>query len=59
MTLAEARARLARGRCRVGAIRYEHARFLSRGSVISQSPGFGAVLPAGGKVKLVVSLGRR
>jgi hypothetical protein len=59
VTLAEARARLARARCRVGAIRYEHARFLSRRSVISQSPGFGAVLPAGGKVKLVVSLGRR
>jgi hypothetical protein len=56
--LAQARTILARARCRVGAIRYKHAPFRSKGYVISQTPGFGAVMRAGGKVKLVVSLGR-
>jgi beta-lactam-binding protein with PASTA domain len=32
---------------------------VARGRVISQKPGFGGVLPGGGKVKLVVSRGRR
>ncbi len=42
--------------CRVGRIRYVHAR-LQRDRVISQAPWAGRVLPAGGSVDLVVSLG--
>ncbi len=58
LTLPAARRTIARANCRVGKIRraYSKAR---RGRVISQKPGFGAVLPGGGKVDLVVSRGPR
>jgi beta-lactam-binding protein with PASTA domain len=53
---------LARANCRVGKIRRAYSGAYSkvkRGGVISQKPNFGAVLPGGSKVNLVVSLGRR
>ena len=58
LTLPAAKAIIARADCRVGRIRraYSSAR---RGRVRSQKPNFGAVLPGGGKVNLVVSRGRR
>jgi FG-GAP-like repeat/PASTA domain len=47
---------LARGSCRVGAIRYAYSKFGDpKGRVIGQKPRFGAVLPSGSKVDLVVS----
>ena len=54
----KARRTLARAHCRVGKIR----RVLSgveRGRVIRQEPAFGAVLPGGSEVTLVVSRGRK
>jgi hypothetical protein len=59
LKLANARTLLARAHCRVGAIRRAHAAETRRGLVSAQRPGFGKVLPAGAKVDLVVSLGRR
>jgi FG-GAP-like repeat/PASTA domain len=57
--LLAAKRRVARGNCRIGRIRRAYSASVSRGRVISQSPRFGAVLRGGGKVNLVVSLGRR
>jgi len=45
--------------CAVGTIRYVRDPDVPKGGVISQKPKFGAVLPAGSKVDLVVSKGRR
>ena len=56
--LPAARRTLARANCRVGAIR-RVASGVESGRVIWQKPGFGAVLPGGGKVDLVVSRGKR
>ena len=50
---------IARANCRVGKIRRAYSKTVRKGRVISQKPGFGAVLPGGGKVDLVVSRGRR
>jgi FG-GAP-like repeat/FG-GAP repeat len=50
---------IARANCRVGKIRRAYARFVKRRRVISQKPKFGAVLPGGSRVNLVVSRGRR
>jgi hypothetical protein len=50
---------IARANCRVGRIRRAYSRTVGRGRVISQRPRFGAVLPGGGEVNLVVSRGRR
>jgi hypothetical protein len=50
---------LARANCRIGAIRWAYSRAGERGRVMSQKPGFGAVLPGGGKVNLVVSRRRK
>jgi hypothetical protein len=50
---------LARVNCRVGKIRGAYSKAVKRGRVIMQKPRFGAVLPNGGKVNLVVSRGRR
>ena len=58
MTPAAAKRTLARANCRVGKIRRAYSK-VKRGRVISQKPRFGAVLPGGGKVNLVVSRGRR
>jgi hypothetical protein len=50
---------LIRAGCRVGRIRYAYSAKLPKGYVISESPAWGAVLPKGAKVNLVVSKGRR
>ena len=59
LTLPEAKALLARGHCRVGAVRHARAQYVKRGLVTAERPGFGSVLRAGAKVGLVVSSGRR
>jgi FG-GAP-like repeat/PASTA domain/FG-GAP repeat len=58
-TLRVTRRRLEHGHCRLGEIGRAYSATVKKGSVISQKPRFGAVLPAGGKVNLVVSRGRR
>ena len=51
---------LARAGCTVGRVGHRRSKTVRRGRVISQSPRFpGGVLPAGGAVSLVLSLGRR
>jgi hypothetical protein len=57
MTLAAAKQTLARVNCHVGKVSRAYSR-VRKGRVISQKPKFGAVLPKGGKVNLVVSKGR-
>jgi beta-lactam-binding protein with PASTA domain len=62
-TLPVAKRTLARANCRVGKIRRGYGmtrgRWIQKGRVISQGPTFGAVLPGGSKVDLVVSRGRK
>jgi hypothetical protein len=58
MTLPAAKHTLSRINCRVGKVSRAYSRSIKRGRVISQKPGFGAVLPKGTKVNLVVSRGR-
>jgi hypothetical protein len=58
-TLPATRRMIARANCRVGKIRRAYSKTVRKGRVTSQKPGFGAVLPGGGKVNLVVSRGRR
>jgi hypothetical protein len=61
-TLPAAKRTIARANCRVGKIRRPYSKTFKRvrrGRVISQKPKFGAVLPSGGKVNLVVSRGRK
>ena len=57
--LSTAKALLARGHCRLGAVRYARAEYVKRGLVSAERPGFGSVLRAGARVALVVSSGRR
>jgi hypothetical protein len=57
-TFLVAKRTLARAHCRVGRVRRTYSR-VKAGRVISQKPTFGAVLPKGAKVNLVVSKGRR
>lgn len=57
-TLRSAKATLLRFNCRTKVVRH-YSKKIARGRVISQKPGFGGVLPGRGKVKLVVSLGRK
>jgi hypothetical protein len=60
MTVPSARRALARANCRVGKIRRAYSdEGEPKGRVIGERPRFGAVLPEGGKVNLVVSKGRR
>ena len=59
MTLPAARRTLARISCRVGKVSHAYSKGMKSGRVISTKPWFGAVLPKGGKVNLVVSRGRR
>jgi hypothetical protein len=59
MTLSAAKDTLARINCRLGKVSRADSRSIKRGRVISQKPGFGAVLPKGTKVNLVVSRGRK
>jgi hypothetical protein len=58
-TLQDAKHMIAQASCRVGAIRRAYSQDVRRGQVISQKPRFGAVLPKGTKVGLVVSRGAR
>jgi hypothetical protein len=57
LALPAAKSTLARANCRVGRVRRAYSR-ARRGRVISQRPRFGAVLPGGSKVSLVISRGR-
>jgi hypothetical protein len=51
---------LTRAGCAVGRVRHRRSKLVRRGRVVTQSPRFpGGVLPAGGQVSLVLSLGRR
>jgi hypothetical protein len=59
MTPAAAKPKLARGNCRAGKVGRASSKWVKKGRVISQKPRFGAVLPGGGKVNLVISRGRR
>jgi FG-GAP-like repeat/FG-GAP repeat len=59
-TLAVATDLLARADCTVGQIRHRRSARFRRGRIVTQSPRFpGSVLPSGGQVSLVLSLGRR
>jgi hypothetical protein len=58
-TLSRAKRMLANAHCRPGSVRRAFSKRVKRGHVISQSPHLGAVLPAGGRVNLVVSRGRK
>ena len=57
LALDQARQTLARANCRVATVSRARSK-LKAGLVVSQEPQFGAVLPKGGKVNLVVSKGR-
>ena len=59
LTLADAEHALVRANCRVGTVRHAHSKKVKAGLVMTQSPGFGLVGPRGGRVNLVVSLGKR
>jgi PASTA domain-containing protein len=54
-----ARQEIARANCRLARVRRSYSTTVKRGRVISQKPKPGKVLPNGGKVELVVSLGRK
>jgi FG-GAP-like repeat/FG-GAP repeat/PASTA domain len=56
---ADAEHALVRANCRVGTVRHAYSKKIKAGLVMSQSPGFGLVGPRGGRVNLVVSLGKR
>lgn len=58
-TLPAAKRAIGRANCRVGEIRSVYSKWVERGRVISQKPRFGAVLPGGSTVNLVVSRGLR
>jgi len=55
LTIQNATRQLARGGCRLGAVRLAPARRVRRGHVISERPAFGAVRPGGARIDLVVS----
>jgi beta-lactam-binding protein with PASTA domain len=59
MTLAAAKRVLARINCRVRKVSTAYSKRVKKGRVLSQKPSFGAVLPKGGRVNLVVSRGRK
>jgi hypothetical protein len=58
-TLPAAKREITRARCRVGKVTYLYAVYPAKGRVISEKPKFGALLPIGSKVNLVVSRGRK
>jgi hypothetical protein len=58
-TLRAARTAITRGRCRVGRIRRTFSNRVKAGRVVGQSPRAGARRPAGARVNLVVSKGKR
>lgn len=57
--LAVAKASIKKARCTVGKITRRASKRAKNGRVLSQSPRAGVTVPSGGKVKLVVSKGRR
>ena len=57
-TLRAAKARIARANCRLGRVGHRTSARAARGHIVSQRPPAGTNLPNGGKVNLVVSLGR-
>ena len=57
--LARAKQTIAKGHCRTGKVRYAYSRTRKKGTVIAQSRRPGKVLPAGSKIDLAVSRGRR
>jgi FG-GAP-like repeat/PASTA domain/FG-GAP repeat len=57
-TLPAAKRAIARAHCRVGTLHRTSSR-IKRGRVVSQKPKPGTVMPAGGRVNLVVSRGRK
>jgi hypothetical protein len=57
--LRAARRTIRRANCGVGLIRSAYSKVIPKGRVISTTPSPGTVLPKGGKVNLVVSLGRK
>jgi len=59
LTLTAAKAQLERAGCGVGKVTWKYSKSVKKGLEIAQSPGFGAVLPGGGKVNLVMSKGKR
>jgi serine/threonine-protein kinase len=59
MTLSGAKRTLAQINCHVGTVAHSYSKSIKKGRVLSQKPGFGAVLRKGGRVNLVVSRGRK
>ncbi len=57
-TLRAAKARIARASCRLGRVGHRTSARAPRGHVVAQRPPAGTNLPNGGKVNLIVSLGR-
>jgi hypothetical protein len=58
-TLAQARSALRRSHCRLGAVRRKPSAAVRRGRVLAQRPAAGTRRPAGTRVEVVVSRGRR
>jgi hypothetical protein len=59
MAVPAARNTLARAHCAIGRVRSSPSRTVRKGHVISQKPLFGAVRPAGARVNIVISSGRK
>jgi PASTA domain/Regulator of chromosome condensation (RCC1) repeat len=57
--LARAKQAIAKAHCRTGAVRYAYSRTRKKGTVVAQSRRPGKVLPAGSRIDLAVSRGRR
>jgi len=58
-TLPKAKAAIKKNHCRTGKVTRAYSKRFKRGRVIVQKPKAGKRLPAGSKVRLVVSKGRR
>jgi hypothetical protein len=58
-TLAVAKSMLARARCALGTVRKAYSAAAQKGRVISQRPVPGTILADGGKVNVVIGLGKR
>jgi len=58
-TLARAKRVIRAHRCRLGGVRYRWSSAMRKGRVLRQVPRAGRTLPAGARVALVVSKGRR
>jgi eukaryotic-like serine/threonine-protein kinase len=58
-TLPRARHALVAAHCQLGRVTYAFSRARKKGRVLSQRPKPNAQLPSGGRVRVVVSKGRR